>query len=385
MAAVHQVVIIGASFGGIPAAHGLLKDVLPALSTNHKQTYKVVMISPSDKFYWKIGSPRAIVNPAKLPMDKVLVPIAEGFKNYPKEKFEFIQAYANSIDPTSHTIQTSTSESIHYDSLIISSGTAFGSPLWHTTNGSDALSEALKDIHTRLPGAKSVVVAGGGPAGVETAGELGETYGGQKEITFLSGGSGLLPRLANKNVGKDAEQRLSKMQVKVINDGVKVTSATVEAGKTILALSSGTTMSVDVYIDATGDRPNNKFIPKEWLNDKGYLKTDPQTLRLEVPDVVNVYGYGTIASYSDGSVLDTKYALKPLLETIRLDLLGQEPGKRTKNVYKKIQSDMQFVPVGSTGGVGVVFGWKIPSFLVKMAKSKDFMIGNVPKLIEGTG
>ena len=46
---------------------------------------------------------------------------------------------------------------------------------------------------------------------------------------------------------------------------------------------------------------------------------------------------------------------------------------------------MQFVPLGSTQGVGVVMGWKIPSFMVKMAKSKDFMIGQVPKLISGTG
>ena len=44
---------------------------------------------------------------------------------------------------------------------------------------------------------------------------------------------------------------------------------------------------------------------------------------------------------------------------------------------------MAFVPVGSTQGVGLAFGWKIPSFVVKMAKAKDFMKGKAPKLIEG--
>lgn len=44
---------------------------------------------------------------------------------------------------------------------------------------------------------------------------------------------------------------------------------------------------------------------------------------------------------------------------------------------------MAFVPVGANQGVGLAFGWKVPSFVVKMAKSKDFMIGNAPKLIEG--
>ena len=46
---------------------------------------------------------------------------------------------------------------------------------------------------------------------------------------------------------------------------------------------------------------------------------------------------------------------------------------------------MQFVPIGRTQGVGVVYGYKIPSFMVKMAKSKDFMISKAPKLVQGTG
>jgi NADH dehydrogenase FAD-containing subunit len=412
----HQIVIIGASFGGIPLAHGLLKDILPPLTAKGKQTYKVILISPSAEFYWKVGAPRAIVNPKALPTEKVLVPIADGFKSYSKEKFEFVQAYVNSIDPATQTLQTSLSTSIHYDFLVIASGTSFASPLWHISNGSEPLAAAIKDIHERLPNASSVLVVGGGAAGVETAGELGETYGGKKDITIISGADRLLPRLKNLNVGKDAEQRLSKMGVKVINGGVKVTSTTTEGGKTVAKLSNGKEMVLDVYIDATGDKPNNKFIPEAWLNAQGYVKTDPHTLRLDVDGVNEVYGFGSVASYSDGTILDTKFALKPLLESIRLDLLGQretssssitsvdptppgwiswltswipffgtaEPGKR-KIVYKKITSDMQFVPIGSTQGVGVVFGYKVPSMMVRMAKSKDFMIGNVPKLIEGTG
>jgi NADH dehydrogenase FAD-containing subunit len=412
--AAHQIVIIGASFGGIPATHGLLKDILPPLEASGKQKYKVILISPSAQFFWKVGAPRAIINPKALPIEKVLVNIADGFKSYPKDKYEFIQAYVDSIDPASQTVQTSLSTSIHYDSLVIASGTSFSSPLWHISKGSEPLAAALQDMHERLPKASSVLVVGGGAAGVETAGELGETYGGKKEITILSGGDRLLPRLKNANVGNDAEQRLSKMGIKVINGGVKVTSTTSEGDKTVAKLSNGKEMTVDVYIEATGDRPNNNFVPEAWLNAQGYVKTDLQTLRLDVPEVNNVYCIGSVASYSDGSILDTKFALKPLLESIRLDLIGQretssvksldpgapgwiswltswipflgtaEPGKR-KILYKKFTSDMQFVPVGSKQGVGVVFGYKVPSMMVKMVKSKDFMIGNVPKLIDGTG
>jgi len=400
MAAVHNIVIIGASFGGIPVAHGLLKDVLPQLSATGKE-YKVIMISPSEEFFWKVGSPRTIVNPTALPVEKVLVPIADGFKNYKPEQYQFIKAFANEIDPSSKTIQLSTNEAVHYDSLVIASGTSFESPIWSVAGGSEPTRAALKDIHERLPNAESVVVAGGGAAGTETAGELGETYGNKKQITFLTGMNQPLNRLNNKKVGADAESRLERMGVKVVNN-VKVSSATKQGNKDVLQLSNGEIMTVDVYIEATGDRPNSRFVPGAWLNEKRYVKADPQTLRLDVSGETGVYVIGSVASYSDGSILDAKFTVKPILESIKIDLQGggeshdtnadmlmlttfTESTKRTKNIYKKITSDMQFVPLGSTQGVGVVMGWKIPSFMVKMAKSKDFMIGQVPKLISGTG
>ncbi|OAP56916.1 hypothetical protein AYL99_09028 [Fonsecaea erecta] len=379
----HTIVIIGASFAGLSVAHGLLKTVLPQVSTGEKKAYKIVQISPSDEFYWKIGAPRLIGNPKSLPLDKALIPIPPGFKAYSKEQYQFIKAYVTSIDPSSRTVHTSTSDAIHYDSLVIASGTSFASNLWSISDGSESLKAAISEIHKKIPSAESILIAGGGAAGVETAGELGEVYGRKKEITILSGTTSLLSRLHNKKMGQDAQSRLEKMGVKVINDNVRVVEHTTEGGKEVLKLSNGETKTVDVYIEATGDKPNSKFVPQEWLDDKQRVKTDPHTLRLDVPGVTGVYCIGTVASYSDGSILDVKFAAPALLESIKLDLQGKG-GPRTSKIYKKITSDMQFVPIGSQGGVGIAFGFKLPSFLVKMAKAKDFMIGQAPKTVDGT-
>ncbi|OCT54916.1 AMID-like oxidoreductase [Cladophialophora carrionii] len=379
---VHTVVIIGASFGGLTVAHGLLKNVFPQLPSG-KESYKVVQIAPNEEFFWKIGAPRVIGNAKSLPLEKALIPIAPGFKAYPKEQYQFIKAYATSIDPSTKTVQTSTNDSIHYDSLVIASGTTFSSHLWTVTDGSEPLKQAVHEIHQKLPNAKTILVAGGGAAGVETAGELGEVYGHKKDITLLSGSTGLLTRLHNKKMGVDAQRRLEKMGVKVIHDSLRVTEHTTENGKEVLKLSNGETKTVDIYIEATGDKPNTKFVPQEWLDDKQRVKTDPHTLRLDVRGVTGVYVIGTVGSYSDGSVVDVKFATPAILESIKLDLQGKG-GPRTNKIYKKIQSDMQFVPIGSQGGVGIAFGWKLPSFLVKMAKSKDFMIGDAVKTVEGT-
>ncbi|KAL2426630.1 Oxidoreductase phnG [Exophiala dermatitidis] len=380
---VHNIVIIGASFGGLGVAQGLLKQVIPTLPKD--KSYKVTQIAPNDEFFWKIGAPRVIVNPNALPLDKALIPIAPYFKDYKPEQYEFIKAYVTSIDPSTKTVHTSTSAAVPYDSLVIASGTTFSTHLWSVSDGSEPLKEAIKEIHARLPNAQTILVAGGGAAGVETAGELGEVYGKKKEITLLSGAASLLPRLHNKKMGQDAQARLEKLGVKVINDGIRVVEHTrQDDGKEVLKLSNGETKTVDVYIEATGDRANTKFVPQEWLDDKGRVKTDPATLRLDVPGVTGVYCIGSVGSYSDGAVLDVKFAKGALLESIKLDLQGHAPGPRTKNIYKKINKDMQFVPIGSQQGVGIAFGYKLPSFLVKMAKAKDFMIGQAVKTVEGT-
>lgn len=320
MAAVHQIVVLGASFAGLSVAQGLLKDVLPQI-TNQK--FKVVQIAPNEEFFWKIGAPRVVVNPKSLPLDKALLPIAPHFQKYSAEQYQFIKAAASSIDASTKTVHLDTNATVQYDSLIISTGTYFNSPLWSISSGKEALVNAIKEMNEKIPSAETIVVAGGGPAGIETAGELGELYGKKKEITLLSGSPALLNRLQNKKVGQDAQGRLEKQGVKVIHDNVRVTSHTTEGGKEVLQLSNGQTMTADVYIEAVGDKPNSKFAPPEWLSPDGKIKTDPQTLRLDVPGVTGVYVYGTVASYSNGSIGDVMFAKKPVLETLRLDLQGE--------------------------------------------------------------
>lgn len=425
---VHQIVVIGASFGGLPTAQRLLKDILPAVSTTTKLHYKVILIAPNEHFYFKIGAPRILINPAKFPLEKGLLPIRDGFKQYPTDRFEFIHAYATAIDPEAKTIATSTSQTVHYNSLVIASGTNFKTSLWSTSNGDAALREAVAELHEKLPRATSVLVAGGGAVGVETAGELADLYGGgKKDIILLSGADQLLARLNNKDLGKEAEAKLTKAGVKVLHN-VRISEQTTTAdGKTELKLDDGSSRTVDVYIEATGDRPNSNFVPKAWLTERQQVKTDPQTLRLDVPGVQGVYVIGAVGSYSDGGIPDTKMAYGPILDSIRRDLLGSgenasshstssppsssssssstpvgaEPGwiewltsfipftaaaeaaSKKPVLYKKI-TDTQFVPLGAKAGVGILMGWRIPQFAVVMFKSKSYMIGDPVKVVNGT-
>lgn len=390
----HTVVVIGASFGGLPVAHALLKDVLPASGKD----YKLVLINPSEEFYWKIGAPRAVTRPDKLSLEQSLLNFVPTFEKY-GDKFQFIKGKVTALEPNSKVVEVNTGDKISYDQVVIASGTYFDNDIWSTSRGTEALRNEVHDLHSKLPSAQTIMIAGGGPCGVETAGELGEAYGGKKEITLLSGSDRLLNRLQNRKPSQLSQQMLEKMGITVTHN-VQVKSATKEGDKTLVTLSNGETKTVDVYIGAVGDKPNSSFVPKEWLTERGQIKTDTNTLRVDVPGVTGVYCVGSVASYSDGSILDTKLAYTAAVESVRLDINGTskslniviaehdtnnatDGGARTNKVYKKIQAEMAFVPVGSQQGVGLAFGWKLPSFVIKMAKAKDYMIGNAPKLIQG--
>ena len=330
----HQIVIIGASFGGLPTAHGLLRDVLPALPKPKDKRYKVLLITPSEHFYWMIGAPRAVAAPQNLPLEKLLLPIPDEFKNYSKESFEFIHARAISIDPSTNVVDTSTNQKVRYDSLVIASGLNYTSSAWTISNGLDSLQQDLGQLHRDLKAAKTILISGGGPVGVETAGELVEVFKNEKEITLLSGTSQLLSKLQHKNLGKDAEGYLAQFGVKIVHNLRVDSSDKTEAGQTSLQLSDGSNRLVDVHIDATGGRPNGDFVPEAWLTEKGYVKTDVSTLRLDVETVQNVYCVGSVCSYAVGNSLDSKFAIKPLLESIRLDLLSQgEIGQHGSSIF----------------------------------------------------
>ncbi|KAK5312837.1 hypothetical protein LTR93_011185 [Exophiala xenobiotica] len=329
----HHIVIIGASFGGLSLAHRLLQKVIPALDSS--VSYKVSMISPNNQFYWNVAAPRQIVNPDSLPQERIFLHLVPGFEKY-GAGFEHVKAYATSIDSSSKTVSYRdalggpAADTVHYDSLL----------------GEETTKKALAAIHAQMPAASSILIAGGGPTGVETAGELGWRYGKSKEITLVSGGSKLLARLRDSRLGADAEAMLKKLGVQIVH-GMKVHAEKRHSGGTTIRMSNGSESVVDVFIDATGEHPNHNFIPKEWLNEYGFVKTHVSTLRADIPGIVNTYVIGSIGSYSDGSVASVLFGYKAACESIRIDLAGECKNIVLLNLMATLLRDM-FCPLRHT-------------------------------------
>ncbi|KAI4286449.1 MAG: hypothetical protein L6R35_004302 [Caloplaca aegaea] len=383
--AVHSIVVIGASYAGLGTAHYLLRHTIPALEKANSTTkYKLTLISAATHFYHKVGAPRFLASPDLIPLSKAFLPISDGFKRYDEDHFELVIGTVTALDDAEKTITVSDTygsaspRTVTYSTIVLATGSSSESPLWSIPGSHEDTIASLKAMQSALPNAETVLIAGGGPAGIETAGEIASLFP-QIDITLLSGGDRLLTRL-RPAIGAAAESQASALGVKVVHN-LKVKSTSRTGSQTTVALSDGTSRTVDIYIDATGVRPNSAFLPRSWLTEKGYVITKDNTSLHGPAD--GVYAIGDVAGYSLGGALDIIDAVRPLCSTIFADLAGPNAGGVKPQRFKQTVTETQLVPIGPKGGVGSVFGWQIPSFVVWAIKSRDYMIGKVPGTVNG--
>lgn len=173
--AVHDIVIVGASFAGLGTAHYLLRHTIPKLeATNNRQTYKVTLVSTTDQFFYKIGAPRTVASPDKLPVSKLLIPLADGFKDYTADHFELIIGTATGVNEDKRAVMIKRKDgattAVSYDSLVCATGSKSVSPIWTLHDDPQQSIKEFKLFHEKIPKADSILIVGGGPAGVETAG-----------------------------------------------------------------------------------------------------------------------------------------------------------------------------------------------------------------------
>ncbi|KAH8799050.1 hypothetical protein F5884DRAFT_132142 [Xylogone sp. PMI_703] len=394
----HSIVILGGNFSGISTAHYLLRHVTPSLKSTDSESpaFKVTLVSPSNHTFFKIGAPRVLAS-IEISADKPFASIQNAFSNYHPSEFEFIQGEAVALQEATKTVSVNTTTAsqlvlVQYDFLVIATGMTSPSPLWSLHGDYKLTLHALEDMRKRLAGAETILIAGGGPTGIETAGEIAYFYK-SRDITLLSGGPRLLPGLKHAGIGQAAERKLTSLNVTTVHNLKVISSTKLEDGRALVKLSNDSTRTLDIYIDATGGTPNTSFLPADWLDDRKRVATDGTTLRAtKAPS--GIYSIGDASSYSKGSVLDASLPVPALCYSIWSDIqaaVGRGDLKISlsgatvlkEKQYKQIESDMLAVPVGPKDGTGVMFGVKVPGLLVWLMKSRTFFLEKAPGLATG--
>lgn len=367
-----KVVIIGGSFAGLKAAKKLFQE-----ASKNNTAVDVTLISQSSKAYYTVGSPRVIVQPELL--DKVFLPVESYLKDASQgNKFKFVHASVDSVDLESKTIATqlvkdSSSLVVDYDYLIVASG-ASGTHAGFRLNGDyENTKKAVTSLSKELKGAKKIAVIGGGTTGVETSGEIGYAYGKKAEITLYTGSKHPVPSLSDK-LGNRATSKLSELGVKVVNNLKYKSIEKLADGKTKVEFEDGSSETFDSVILSTSPIPNTGFLPADVKDAKGFLVTDEY---LRVKSHPGVYGFGDVLSKGNQTIVDIKYKQEPVLtQVIKKEILKVNAQLKPFDGH----FNALIVPISQNGGVGQMFGWGLPDFMIRSFKAKDFGIPDIGKL-----
>ncbi|KAI9861381.1 MAG: hypothetical protein M1813_005278 [Trichoglossum hirsutum] len=366
-----SVVVLGASYAGLTVAHKLLKHTYPKA-----QNFKVVLVSPSNHFFWNMASPRGII-PGLFADDRLFQSFLPGFEKYPKESFEFVEGAASAVDVEKKVVSVKANDgspqTLRYDMLVIATGASSTEHLPFKQDGShkDTL-DRLHALQKRVAEASSIVVGGGGATGVETAGELGfEYFGKGKWITLITNDTHVLPSL-REDVGAFAEKELRRLGVRITTNAKVTAARPYGETQTELHLSDGSTLLTDLYIPTTGVHPNTSFLPPDLLNPTTHdVLTDTHLRVLSTPP-------NTVFAAGDCIGIETKQVkhaedqavhLAANLDALLLAGAGSAAGKTMKE-YVPSTTQMIAVTLGRSKGTGLIASWRVWSWLVWWLKGR---------------
>ena len=381
---VKTVVILGAGWTGLPLAHKLLKYTLPKL----KSGLKVLLVSPNSHFYWNVAAVRGVV-PGAFSDDQLFLPIEPGFAKYSTENFEFVLGKAKSIEPQTNTVEVTrnngTEESILYHQLIIATGSHMrGHQPFKPIGTDEETLAALHSLQKQIDMAKSVVIAGAGPTGVETAGELAAAFRGKKEITLIISGEHVLQTSSVlPSVSRNVETDLQKLGVNLVRN-TRVTEAqrntAAQKGiltETTLTLSNGSTLIADVYLPLFGVEVNTSFVPRDLLDSSGNLKLD-RAMRAQ--GTKNIWGIGDVGDMEAKQITVTDAQIIHLSAT--LDAVLNEKPEHVKD-YQPSQKRMVFITMGKKHAAGQIGGWRLWSWLTAYVKGRTLFVDTAPDYVGG--
>ncbi|KAK6540793.1 hypothetical protein TWF694_008183 [Orbilia ellipsospora] len=372
------VIIVGAGFTGLPLAHKLLIYSVPKI----KDGLRVVLVSPNSHFYWNLAAVRGVV-PGAIPDEELFFPIQPAFSKYASENFEFVLGKADRLESESNKVHIACNDGstreISYDHLVVASGSSIRHNLPFKSLGThEATITVLHELQSKIQSANSIVVAGAGPTGVETAGELAAAYGSTKKIMlinshdkFLPNSEGVLPA-----VTQIIETGLQKLGVETIHSVKVQTVSESPGGKTTLQLSNGETLTTDLYIPLFGIQINTSWLPPALLDESGSVQLDTF---MKIKGTTNVWGIGDVGNLEPKQITNTDQQIIYLAETLEASLLGHE----VKKQYKPLDKPRIFITLGKSYATGQINSWKVWGWAVSWIKGRKIFVDTAPGYVGG--
>ncbi len=254
---------------------------------------RVTLVSPFAQFVYSGMVPGWVAGHYEL--DDCLIPLA---RLAASAKATFVSSWATALDAGARTVSLANGESLHYDVLSLDTGPVmdrdaipgarehalFVRPMEHFTQLAASLFELAQ---TR---SLSVVVIGGGAAGVELAMSLQYRLSERARVSLVTGGTPPLPD-HSAAVRERAVRSMKKLGITVLEDSCN------EIGASHVRLASGARLVCDAPLMAIGTGAPGWLAGSGLaLDEKGFVATGAT---LQSSSHAQVFAAGDVASRTD--------------------------------------------------------------------------------------
>ena len=347
-----KVVIIGGGYAGTALAKDLDRD------------FEVTLIEKRERFFHNSGSLRAAVDGGWL--RKLFIPYDGLLK-----RGRILNGKV--ADVKADEVLLEDGQQVKFEALVLATGSSYPFPAKMAADGVREAEAAVRLVNERIAQAKSILLIGAGPVGIELAGEIAELYPA-KTVTLVDPGARLLPAF-NPKLGQRLEAGLRGMGVKVLLGErlVKMPTATnaTEAAQPSMQTyltEKGTRIEADLHFICFGMQMNTAYLQAHFGDILDERKQVRVNQHLQVQGYQNIFAIGDIVNTGEPKLITTADAHASLVAENLRRLAAKRPELLE---YHPKPAATVVVPLGTSGGAaqlplgknGIVLGAWVASLI----------------------
>jgi apoptosis-inducing factor 2 len=357
------VVVIGGGYGGVNVAKAL-DDVAD-----------VTLVEPKDAFFHNVAALRGLVDLAFLPT--IFIPYDGLLANG-----QIVHDRATEVDGS--RVVLGSGEVLTPDFVILASGSTYPFPAKAGADRADDSQERVHSTHKGLAEADHALLLGGGPVGVELAGEIRAAWPA-KAVTIVDMADDILSGRFSDELRSELRRQLDDIGVELVlgsalREGEPPT-APGELGEFTVTTLTGRSITADIWFRCFGVTPVSDYLAGPLAAARtieGFIEVDPY---LRVRGSENVFALG------DVSTADAKMAgfagRQAAVVASNLSAIISESGEL--QAYESM-GPVIAVTVGPDGGAGQLPGQEGvagPEF-VAQAKGRTMMVDRYSEILGAT-
>jgi apoptosis-inducing factor 2 len=327
--ALKRVIVVGGGYGGTAVAKEL------------DQNCDVTLIEKRERFFHNSGSLRAAVDARWL--RKLFIPYDHLLKNG-----KIINGRVMEVNPQEVVLESG--QRLNFDYLVLATGSNYPFPAKMASDKVAEAETAVRLVNERVAQAKSILLIGAGPVGIELAGEIASLYPG-KPVTLIDPGQRLLPAF-NPKLGELLFAGLTQLGVRVLFGErlVKMPAATnaAEPEQPVLQTfltEKGTQIEADIYFICFGLQINTQYLQLgNILDERKQVKVNSH---LQVQGYENIFAIGDMVNTGEAKLITTADAHAGIVASNIMRLAAND--HNLLEHHPKSAATV-IVPLGTTGG-----------------------------------